>query len=35
MKTIKIGFVPAHRVPFDENWAEKNATALPGRFRKK
>lgn len=23
MKTLKIGFVPAHRVPFDENWAEK------------
>ena len=21
MKTIKLGFVPAHREPFDENWA--------------
>ena len=23
MKNIKIGFVPAHREPFDEAWAEK------------
>ena len=23
MKKIKIGFVPAHREPFDEGWAEK------------
>ncbi len=22
MKTIKLGFVPAHRVPFDEDWAK-------------
>ena len=23
MDKLKIGFVPAHRVPFDENWAAK------------
>ena len=23
MKNIRIGFVPAHREPFDETWAEQ------------
>jgi len=27
VKTIKLGFVPAHREPFDEEWA----TAMRGR----
>ena len=28
MKNIKIGFVPAHREPFDEVWAEKMRSAV-------
>ena len=26
MKTIRIGFVPAHREPFDEQWADSGET---------